>query len=91
MRFAVKFTLTFKTPDVLDQVKELVQAEVAAKNPYHTEEVYPPEEQLEEDEDEIEERMIHIQTSLEMWIKYREYITIEFDTTNDTATVVRRK
>jgi hypothetical protein len=87
----MKFSLTFKTPDVLDQIHDLVKEEVREKKPYHTEEVYPPEEQLEEDEDEIEERMIHVQASLEEWIEHGEYITIDFDTTKDTATVRKRK
>ena len=47
------------------------------------------------DEDEFERlseiRFEKIQESISKWVEYSEYITVEFDTTANTATVVPKK
>lgn len=68
----MKIQITFKDPD---GVYEAIQEKA--------------ESQLVNAEDEIiEKRMQSIQKQLESWIKYNEYITVEFDTEAKTATVI---
>ena len=52
----MKFTLTFKTPDVLDQLEGELEETKAREFADH-------------------------------WIKYGEYVTIDFDTTTETVEV----
>lgn len=58
----MKFRLTFKTPDVLEQIKE----------------------QLPDPEAEPAFRRL-----ADKYVKFAEYITVEFDTITQTAVVVR--
>lgn len=76
----MKVEITFKDPDVVyEAVRDAVTREVNAI------------ESLDEDEKEdlIETRVEKVNDKLDKWIKYGEYVTIEFDTDADTATVKR--
>lgn len=55
----MKFSLTFKTPDVTDQLNDIEDAEDRAK----------------------------AESMVEKFLEYGEYITVEFDTESQSATV----
>ena len=74
----MKFTISFKDPDVVhDAVREAVEREVNAIESLDAD----------EKEDLIETRSEKINDKLDKWIKYGEYVSIEFDTEAGTATV----
>lgn len=78
----MKIQITFKDPDVVyEAVRDAVTKEVNAI------------ESLDADEKEslIETRTEKVNDKLDKWIKYGEYVTIEFDTEADTATVQRSR
>ena len=78
----MKLKITFKDPDVVtDAIREAVAIEVSAIEQLSTE----------EKEDLIASRAGKVETHLEKWITYGEYVTIEFDTDAGTATVQRAK
>jgi hypothetical protein len=64
----MKYTLTFKTPGVLDQV------------------VTEPITQSDYDDDDS--GTTDLKEFFEKWIRYEEYISIEFDTEANTAVVL---
>jgi len=75
----MKFTVTLKDPDgFYESIKEAVDNSLNGTTLL--------------DEDEFEElaeiRRVKINEAISKWVKYSEYITIEFDTTANTATVV---
>lgn len=77
----MKFRCTFKDPDALhDQIRDAVTAEVEAMH-------------LDEDEAEvlIEKRVEKVGEFCSRWIRYSEYITIEFDTNAGRADLVEDK
>lgn len=84
-----KFSLTFKTPDVMDQIEVGVREDVKNKKKFREDD--ETEEMLEEEEDEVEARLEHISITVYKYVKDQEYITIEFDTDADTATVVEAR
>ena len=78
----MKFTISFKDPDVVhDAVREAVEREVNAIESLDAD----------EKEDLIETRSEKINDKLDKWIKYGEYVSIEFDTEAGTATVQQAK
>ena len=81
-----KIRLTFKTPDVMDQVREEVKEDVKNKKKFREDDEH--EESWEDDEDEIEERLNHLSITIFQFVRNREYVTIEFDTDEDTARVI---
>ena len=73
----MKFKVTFKTPDaVTDAVKEAAEQEVS--------EIVDAEERSIQ-QSELAEQLSDFAST---WVKYEEYITVEFDTEKGTATVV---
>lgn len=64
------FDLTFKTPDVLDQVE------------------FQEPDPNDEEAPTIEEQRFDLKLALSKWLKYGENVTIRFNTTRMTATVV---
>lgn len=77
----MKLTITFKDPDgVYECIRQTVEEQLRDVEGIDDEE----RESLAEDRKES------IEESISKWVKYREYITIEFDTDAGTATVVRR-
>ncbi len=75
----MKIRITFKDPDApYDAIQEAAKEQVEAI------------EGLDADEKEslVEGRVESIQEKLNPWIKYGEYITVEFDTEAKTATVI---
>jgi hypothetical protein len=75
----MKFKITFKDPDaVYDAVRDEVISQVNS-----TVSLEPSEKA-----DIIESRTEKTIDKLKRWIMYGEYVTIEFDTDADTATVV---
>ena len=80
----MKFQVMFKTPDVLDEaIREEAAREVDRQFTKAEKELSP-------------EELGHIQRDVydnltkfaEKWVKWNEYVTIEFDTEKGTATVV---
>lgn len=69
----MKFTLTFKCPDVLDQVD----------NPEPNEDPY-----IEEEWDKYYSNKAEISKIVEKFIRWGELITVEFDTETLTAVVI---
>lgn len=63
----MKYSLTFKTPGVLDQILE----EPITASDYN-------------DDDRGTE---DLKTFFEQWLEYEEYVTIDFDTEDNTAVV----
>ena len=66
----MKYSLTFKTPGVLDQV------------------VSEPTTQSDYDDDD--RGSADLKTFFEQWLEYEEYVTIDFDTEDNTAVVRKR-
>lgn len=84
----MKFTVTFKTPDVLDQVEsENMQpcAEHLAKDEWGDEDCNSCVEAEEREQDKRD----LMKACAEKFVKWGEYVTIEFDTDANTATVVK--
>lgn len=76
-----KFRITFKDPDgVYEDIRDEVQRQL---EPFDT--------RLDEEEIDTlaDERTASLHQFLETWIRFQEYITIEFDTEAKTATVVK--
>lgn len=76
-----KFCITFKDPDgVFEDVRDEVQRQVEEF-----------ETKLIEDEIDTlaEERTENLNSFLKTWVKWGEYLTVEFDTDAKTATVVK--
>lgn len=71
----MKFTITFKTPDAVD---EAVQEYLSVHE--------PDEGWTETEECEVEEEL---RGTFEEFIKFGEYVTIEFDTETRSATVLK--
>ena len=76
----MKFCLTFKTPDVVDeqQLKEDIALSCAG-----------PDVGPDEDCDYCNEKLEEQKTLIDQFVKYGEVVVIEFDTVNKTATVVK--
>lgn len=75
----MKFTVTFKDPDVVhDAIERAIKASLE------------PQEGLDDEEVEaiVEQRMEEIEDSIKKWVKYSEYVTIQFDTDAGTAAVL---
>ncbi len=66
----MKIKLTFKTPDVLDQLNTRA---------------YNDNDFI---DDETAEQIRHTSVLLSKWIKWSEYLTVEFDLENQTAKVL---
>lgn len=73
----MKLTITFKDPD---GVSEAVINEVLATIPDGLDE--------EERDDLISSRVTKINSKLDQWLEFGEYITIEFDLENRTARIL---
>lgn len=79
----MKFTITFKDPDgVYESLQEEARSTLTNQALGLTEKEY--EALLEAREDTMKE-------FISPWIQYGEYVTIEFDTEQNTATVVKKK
>ena len=74
----MKIQLTFKTPNAIDDIREDVE-ELLGVDPR-----VEPECFLDEVDDQVEE----IKTALEKWIRYGEYVTLEYDTEAKTLEVL---
>lgn len=86
-----KFTLTFKTPNVLDALE---QEDVDACCLTHFENGHAYDSECDEcniEKDIAEEKAMAIKALTDKFIRYGECITIEFDLTAGTATVVQVK
>lgn len=76
----MKIKVTLKDPDgVYESIRDAVRESLANKD-------------LDDDEIDllIENRVEKVNDILKKWIEYGEYITIEFDTEEETAIVVER-
>ena len=74
----MKFNITMKDPDgFYESVKNAV------------EESLPTGLSSGERSNLLEDRMEKVEESLERWFEYNEYVTIEVDTDNNTATVLK--
>lgn len=78
----MKLQVTFKDPDafyepIKEKVKELLKDNPLTKYIEDTSEV----------EDEIFQSFMN---KLDLWVEYGEYLTVEFDLEEKTATVVKR-
>lgn len=76
----MKFSVTFKDPDgPYDSIQDAAKAQVDAMTG------------IDEDEREglLESRVGKLREFTGQWLKYGEYVTIEFDTEAGTATVVK--
>lgn len=83
----MKFTVTFKTPDALDQVKdELAEYEDDEECEFSEKDEHEPDD---EEIKELEEKIAEAAEFFDEWTRYAECITIEFDTEKNTATVVK--
>lgn len=82
----MKFQLTFKTPDVLDQIIE----KQSNHCDNHIDRDYDSDDcnLCDEVDNRSSENIAAIEECAEKFIRYSEYITIEFDTETKTATVV---
>lgn len=69
----MKLRLTFKTPDVLDQLRDEVEIDYNDSETTH------------------ELHLGEIEEKLATWVEYSEYVRIEFDLDNMTATVLKNK
>ena len=67
----MKIVLVFKTPDVLDQIDDLI------------------DDWENESDDRIIE-VLELRRFVEKYVKHSEYIRVEFDTDNKTATVLEK-
>lgn len=77
----MRFTLTFKTPDVLDKLIDIAYKNIT-------------DEDVEDAGDRealIEEKVGEVREFLEQWVKYGEQVTIGFDTRTNKATVLRNE
>jgi hypothetical protein len=87
----MKITLTFKSPDVFDQIKEhivlqkLRMKESSDESDDDDDDDY--KQLTEEDEDQIEE----IKTNLKEWIKWGEIIHLVYDTETGCLTPEKQK
>ncbi len=76
----MKFKVTFKDPDTLnDAISNAIRNTLEPQEGFDEEEV----------EMVVEDRKKDIEKSVEAWVKYGEYITIEFDTELNTAIVIQ--
>ena len=75
-----KFTLTFKTPSIEDQLEDIVETNIENSGCK-----YSDEEKRYAREDE----MTRLKKFLETWVEYNEYVIIEFDEKEKTARVCR--
>lgn len=81
----MKFTLTFKTPDVLEQLEDSAcDLAMAAAD----DDADPDDEEIQEATAEHQDTM---RAFAKQWVKYDECITVEFDTEAKTATVMKVK
>ena len=74
----MKFRLTIKDPDGFDNGIRAAARQSFAALPLKPEEL----------EDTVDMRVDAVKFFLEKWVKYNEYVTLEFDFLNGTATVV---
>lgn len=81
----MKFRVSFKTPDVLDSVIE-EQTDTHCENHFDGHDLNCNDCILLEEKACANVELI--KGCAEQFIKYNEYITIEFDTEKDTATVI---
>ncbi len=66
----MKIQLTFKTPDVLDQLQ---------RKSYSDQDI---------SDDELNDEIEKAEKILAKWIKWSEYLTVEFDLENQTAKIL---
>jgi hypothetical protein len=86
----MKLTLTFKNPDVLEQIQEQFKQQKLVMKEYSNidlDEEDNDEEFSEEEEIQIED----LKNSLKEWIKWGEYIEITYDTETCSLSVERQK
>ncbi len=76
----MKFTITFKTPDAISEAIDTFLEERPWCHSYCPEHCDNP--------DEVSREMRSV---AEEYVKYGEYLTVEFDTEAKTATVIRQK
>lgn len=77
----MKLTIQFKDPDgVYDAVHESARDSVSTVDGITTQEAQILSQKREDDFNEF----------LGQWIKYGEYLTVEFDTDTNTATVLKK-
>lgn len=75
----MKFRVTFKDPDgVWDSIDNAAKMSAASVKGIDDD----------EREDLVESRREHLDAAVEKWIKWSEYLTVEFDTDAGTATVI---
>ena len=74
----MKIKITFKTPDAVD---DALEQEFATN--------YEEDSPSDRDEERVEEMKETARNTIEKFVRCGEYITVEFDTDNDTATVLR--
>ncbi len=77
----MKFRITLKDPDGFSNaIQEAVEASVSEI----------PGLAQDEREAVVEKRHEAVHDALKQWVEYSEYVTIEFDTDANTATVIKR-
>lgn len=86
----MKFTVTFKTPDVVECEAYSQIVDNYLMLTYPNEDVFR-EDLKEEDYEKIDELWEEEQKKINKWVKYGELVTIEFDTDKGTATVQETK
>lgn len=84
----MKFRLTFKTPDVLDQVLSKYMDTPNEHFPCSHEDFDGNCDRCNEVEEECLTNIDTIQKAAEKFIRYGECITIEFDSEMGTATII---
>lgn len=72
----MKFSITFKTPDVIDSISKYDVEYYRKENPH-----------FETDEEAVED----IRDFLSKWLRYGELVTIDFDTVAQTSVVKKNK
>mgnify|MGYP003402471411 CR=1 FL=1 len=72
----MKFSFTFKTPDVTDSISKYDVEYYMEENPHF---------------ETADEAIDDIQNFLSKWLKYGELVTITFDTVAQTAVVCKNK
>lgn len=72
----MKFSITFKTPDVTDSISKYEVKDYMEENPSF---------------ETPGEAILDIQKFLSKWLRYGELVTIEFDTVAKTAIVCKNK
>lgn len=86
----MKFRINFKDPDgVHDSISEIIKDSLATLRAKVPEEFVLEDEGFEEVYGDAKRK--ELEPTLDKWLRYNEYITIEFDTETGTATVIPAK